>query len=228
VSKDKARIHQLLAQMSLGTKDYAGAIQHLEKTLDLDPSLLSAYSMIGNAYLAQNKFDEAIEQYQKALQKNPNEIPTRMLLGILHDQKKDYAGANEYYRKILEIDENFLPAANNLAWNYAEHGKDLDTAFLLANKTRSRDAENPEFADTLGWILYKKGSYKTALLLLKESSQKFEHNNPAVLYHLGMAQHSQGEQSAARDNLTKALSLDRHFPGAEDAEKTLVKLASQK
>ena len=227
ISKDKGRIHQLLAQMSLGMKDYTKAIQHLEKTLELNPSLVSAYSMIGNAYLAQNKFDEAIEQYQKAIQKKPSEIPTRMLLGILHDQKKDYAKANEYYRKILDIDENFLPAANNLAWNYAEHGKDLDTAFLLANKTRSREPENPEFADTLGWILYKKGSYKTALLLLKESNEKFEYKNPAVLYHLGMTQYLQGEKSSARETLTKALSLDRHFPGADDAEKTLVKLGAK-
>jgi tetratricopeptide (TPR) repeat protein len=108
-------------------------------------------------------------------------------------------------------------AANNLAWNYAEHGKDLDGAFLLANKSLVKDPENPEYADTLGWILYKKGSYKLALVLLQQSSERFEHKNPSVLYHLGMTYHRQGDKSLARDTLTKSLLLDRSFAGADDA-----------
>jgi Tfp pilus assembly protein PilF len=40
-----------------------------------------------------------------------------------------------------------------------------------------------------------------------------------------MTYHRQGDESLARDTLTKALSLDRNFAGADDAAKILQSLA---
>jgi len=54
-----------------------------------------------------------------------------MMIGILRDLQKQPAKANEAYQKVLEIDKSFAAAANNLAWNYAEHGGSIDTAFSL-------------------------------------------------------------------------------------------------
>ena len=56
----------------------------------------------------------------------------------------------EAYQKVLEIDKSFAPAANNLAWNYAESNSNLDTAFNLAQKARDLRPNDPAIADTLG------------------------------------------------------------------------------
>src|SRR5262249_10585793 len=112
-------------------------------------------------------------------------------------------------------------AANNLAWNYAQYGGNLDVALALAQKARQADSENPGIADTLGWIYYKKGAYPTAIDLLNESNEKFGGKNPSVLYHLALAYDKSDERARAKESLTKALAVSQDFPEATEARKTL-------
>jgi tetratricopeptide (TPR) repeat protein len=218
-TKNQGPVYQLLAQYSIAEKDAPKALEYLQKAIDVSPDLLSSYFLIGQVYTGQRKFDEAIEQYQKIVQKKPKAVAPIMMLGVLHDLKKEHLKANEHYQKVLDIDKNFAPAANNLAWNYAENGGNLDIALSLAQRARELRPEEPRFADTLGWIHYKKGTYRTAIGLLKESNEKFEGKNPSVLYHLGMAYYKSGDKKLGREMLNKALSLNENFTGAEEAKK---------
>jgi tetratricopeptide (TPR) repeat protein len=177
--------------------------------------------------MAERKFDQAVVEYEKVIKKDPQSTGTHMLLGILYDLKQDHKKANDYYKKVLDINKNFAPAANNLAWNYMEHGGDLDVAVSLAQKAREILPDDPHVADTLGWIYYKKGVYATAIGILKESSEKFQNRNATVLYHLGMAHYRQGNPDAAGDTLKLALKISKDFPGAEEAKKVLTNLQAQ-
>ena len=220
-TKNQAGVYQLLGQISIGSKDYTRGIQYLEKALEINPNMPSAYFLIGNAYAAQQKFDAALELYNKVVKTNPKAVQAYMMMGILYDLKSQPQKANEYYQKILDINKDFYPAANNLAWNYVEHGGSLDIALGLAQKAREANPNDPGVGDTLGWIYYKKGAYGTALELLRESSQKIKNTNPTILYHLGMAAHKIGDESLARDSLGKAVNSGQSFPGVEEAKKTL-------
>ena len=75
-------------------------------------------------------------------------------------------------------------------------------------------------------INYKKGSYRTAVGLLKESNEKFKGSNPEVLYHLGMAYSKSGDKSSAFETLSKALASGTPFTGQEEAKKVLSELKS--
>jgi tetratricopeptide (TPR) repeat protein len=225
-TKNRAAVYQLMGQLKLRSKEFPRAIEYFEKAVDLDPSIASAYFSIGNAYAAQGKFDAAIEQYQKMISKKPKDVTALMVLGIIYDKKNQTQKANEYYQKALDINKNFAPAANNLAWNYAHHGGNIDVALGIAQRAREANPTDPGIADTLGWINYKKGSYLTAISLLKESNEKFKGANPEVLYHLGMSHLKNGDKAAARDVLAKALATDRPFMGRDEAKKTLDSLKS--
>jgi len=156
----------------------------------------------------------------------PGAIQAQMLMATMYELKGQKDKANEYYRKILEINKNFAPAANNLAWNYAEHGGNLDTALWLAQKAREANPNEPSYADTLGWIHYKKRNYDTAVALLKESSENFKNSNPTVLYHLGRAHQKAGQKEPAAEALKRALVLNPNFAEAEDAKRALQELAN--
>jgi hypothetical protein len=46
-------------------------------------------------------------------------------------------------------------------------------------------------------------------------------NNPAYLYHLGIAYDQSGDKLHAKEVLARALSLRDDFPGADQARKVL-------
>ena len=215
-----------MGQVKLAAKEYPLGIEYLEKVINLDPNATVAYYQIGNAYAAQKKFDSAISQYEKVIAKSPKAIPPLMMLAVLYDRKTQTDKANEHYRKILDINKNFVPAANNLAWNYAHFGGNLDVALGLAQRARELAPQDPGVADTLGWLSYKKGLYPTAISALKESNEANKGSNPEVLYHLGMAYAKNGDKTLATETLGKALSSDKNFTGREDAKKALEELKS--
>jgi tetratricopeptide (TPR) repeat protein len=144
-----------------------------------------------------------------------------MILGTLFDHKGQRDRANQEYERALTINTNFAPAANNLAWNYAEHGGNLDLALPLAQKARAMNPDNPQILDTLGWIYYKKGLFDSAVTLLRDSSEKFKNSEPVVLYHLGAAYNKSGRKVEARETLNRALALNKNFAGADEARRIL-------
>jgi tetratricopeptide (TPR) repeat protein len=196
----------------------------LEKAIALEPERLSVYYLLGNAYAVQKQFDVAIEQYQTMIKKNPNLVPPHMMAAVLYEFKQDRAKANQHYQKALDINKRFAPAANNLAWNFAEHGGNLDVALGLAQRARESSPNDATVADTLGWIYYKKGAYGSAISLLKESNEKFSGKNPSVMYHLGMAYQKNKDKALAKQALTQALTIGQDFPEMADAKQALESL----
>ena len=143
-----------------------------------------------------------------------------MILGMIAEQEKDVQKAQAHYRKTLAIDPRFNPAANNLAWLMSEYEGDLAEALSLAEGAREQQEYKPHIADTLGWIYYKKDAYLKAVSLLQEAGDKLPKNS-VVQYHLGMAQHKNGDRLKAKQSLTAAFQLSPNFPGSDDAKATL-------
>ena len=121
------------------------------------------------------------------------------------------------------IRNNFAPAANNLAYNYAAYGGNIDIALGLAQRARGSNPTSPTIADTLGYTHYKKGTNLTAIELLTEANGAFKGDNPTVLYHLALAYEKAGEHTRARDYLRKAFGLGREFADNADAKRMLEK-----
>ena len=146
-----------------------------------------------------------------------------MLSGQLNQKKGDSAKAGEAYEKLLELNPTFAAAANNLALLYAERTETLEKALELAETARNAAPEEPLIADTLGWVLYKRGTYQRALSLLKESVSKLP-DNAELQYHLGMIYYKLDEKEAAWLTLNRALELSGNFPGIEEAREVLEEL----
>ena len=79
-----------------------------------------------------------------------------MTLGEIYEKQKDPLKARDAYEKLLTKNPEFVPALNNLAYLYAEKLNDVDKAYKLARKASDLRSD-ASIADTLGWVLYKKG-----------------------------------------------------------------------
>jgi tetratricopeptide (TPR) repeat protein len=220
---DNAVIYNLLGRAALVTRHQAQAETYFKKSLELDKTLLVSYMDLGRLYLRQNDPRKAVTELEAALAVNPELVQAHTMLGIVHEGLKEFDKAKASYERALQLSPKFAPAANNLAWLYAEQGGNIDTALALAQTAREQRPQDPLIADTLGWLYYKKHAYLRAISLLKEAAEQAS-DNPLIQYHLGMAYHQQGQKDLARKSLQVSLKLSASYPGAEEAKKVLGEL----
>jgi tetratricopeptide (TPR) repeat protein len=194
-----------------------------KKAIQLDPNFSSAYNLLIQAYLATKKLPQAVSQLEALLSKNPNDKSALMTLGLLYEQMKDYPKERDAYEKLLAINPDFVPALNNLAYLYTERLDDLNKAYDLARKAHDLQPQDASVADTLGWVLYKRGDYQQALTILQESAEKAP-DNPEIQFHLGMTAYMMGQTNLAKVALQKAASATKDFPGKDESKRRLALL----
>jgi tetratricopeptide (TPR) repeat protein len=155
-------------------------------------------------------------------------------IGRLQDSKRmisaqinDLTAPVENYQKALQVDQNATIAANNLAWDYAAHDQgNLDEAVRLAQGVVQKYPDIAGFADTLGWVFYKKGLHAAAVEQLQKAVAHAK-DSATYHYHLGMALIGKGDKAGGRRELEQALALgekNKDFTQAEDARQTLASL----
>jgi tetratricopeptide (TPR) repeat protein len=210
----------LLARVLLAASETKAAETALLKVIELQPESPIGYFLLARHYLNTKEEDKALANFQQAAAKNPNSVEPLMLMAVMQDQRKDYEAARANYEKVLAINPKFSAALNNLAYLYAERLNNLDRAYALAQQARTQLPSEPNIADTLGWILYRRGEYPYALTLLGESAEKLP-NTPDVHYHLGMTYYMLGEEASARAALERAIGINTEFGGADLAQRAL-------
>ena len=222
-SPNNPLLYNLLGQLWMQTKDTDQAEMAFKKAIELDNSIIASYMNLGQLYQQAGKLDQAAQEYEAVLQKNSTVASAHILLGIIHERRKEYGKAQAQYEQALKLNPKFAPAANNLAWLMAEHGGDLDGALSYAQTAREQKPDDPNIADTLGWIYYKKNAFPLAVNLLKEAVEKLP-NEPVVQFHYGMAQYKNGNAAGAKKALQASLKLSKDFSGSEEAQQTLAGL----
>jgi tetratricopeptide (TPR) repeat protein len=210
----------LLAKILLAKNDRPGAVAALQKAIQLAPDSPTAYFLLAGIYASENQEQKALDSLAEVIAKNPKDISALMLTAVMHDRQKNAAAARDAYEKLLAVNPRFSTALNNLAYLYAEQFGELDKAAALAQRARELQPQEPHYADTLGWIQFRKGQYPWALSLLQEAAPKLT-AEPEVQYHLGMAYYMMGREAPARLALQEALKSGAGFAGADDARSAL-------
>ena len=204
-------------------RDWAKAEEALQKAVQANPNFIPAYELLASAYYSENKIPEAIRQLDAEQSAHPGDPRPLLIEGMMYERMKDYSKSREAYEKVLTLDPNSLVALNNLAVLYVDQLNDFDKAYEFAQKARASQPGNDAIADTLGWVLYKRGEYQQALPLLQESVNKDPENGERQ-FHLGMACYMMGQGSAARAALEKAVAANSDFTGKNEARSRLAQL----
>ncbi|HLL17035.1 MAG TPA: tetratricopeptide repeat protein [Pyrinomonadaceae bacterium] len=191
-------------------RDAQQAEAALRRTLELDPGFVPALNALGALYVNTNRPEEAIAEFRRMSDKRPDDPTPYMLIGMVEDGRKNYDASTEAYKRALTINAENAFAANNLAWNYAEYGKgNLDEAVRLAQGVVQKFPEEPGYADTLGWVYYKKGLNAAAVEQLQKAVRQTTArgaDSATYRYHLGLALAAVGRKPEARQQLQQALN----------------------
>jgi Tfp pilus assembly protein PilF len=145
-----------------------------------------------------------------------------MIAVLLQSQNKT-AEARQRYEQIVASSPRAVVAANNLAWIYAEEGTNLETAARLARQAKAAMPDRPEVSDTLGWVLYKKGEYTTALPAFLDAVRG-NPSNAGYQYHLGLTYAALRENGKAAEALQRSIALDGTSETAQAARQALAAL----
>jgi tetratricopeptide (TPR) repeat protein len=222
---DSPAAHFLEGKVLIAEGKWDMAAGELKKTLQLDPNFFSAYDLLIQTYVATNKLPQALDQLQAQLVKEPNNASALLTLAVLYERMEHFPQARDAYERLLSINPNLVPALNNLAYLDAERLNDLDKGYELARRARDLQGDDPAIADTLGWILSKRGDYQQALPILQESVEKLP-DSPEIQFHLGMTAYMMGQTDLAKVALRKAAGSARDFPGKDESKRRLAQLES--
>jgi Flp pilus assembly protein TadD len=223
--EDSPKLLVLAGKTAAATGDLPEAETYFRRAIEMDPSTLEAYSMLGRMFVAQKRLTDAMREFEAAAARRPTSVSAQTMVAMLLEVQGRRAEARKRYLRILEIDPRAAVAANNLAWQMAEAGENLDLALQYSQTAKAALPDRPEINDTLGWIYYKKGLTSLAIGSLRESVEKAP-QNPLFHYHLGMAYAKHGDTRSARRALEQALAMSGSFPGADEARRALGELKS--
>jgi len=207
----------------MGQKNTAKAEEAFRKQASTDEGRVAGSMNLANFYHSQGAFDAAIAELQNVISVNPKSGEAYTMLGMVYGELKDVKKAMEHYRTALKNDAGQAIAANNLAFLLTENGGDLKEAEQLAQQARKLLPNSATVADTLAWIYYQRGAYRSAIELLRDCVKQ-EPKNAAFFYRLGMAYSKNGDTAQAREALTQALNLDPGMPQASEIKSVLQKL----
>lgn len=222
-SPDSAAVLLLEAKVYATQREWAKAEATLEKVLELNANLPSAFELLVSVYIKAKRLPEAVERLESFIAKRPDHLGALMTLGLVFDEMKNFERARQTYEKLLAFKPDAVVAANNLAYLYSKHLNNPAKAHEWASKARSIEPDNPAIADTFGWILYQAGDYKQAAALLKEAADKMP-DAPEVQYHWAMASYMMGDGESARKGFQTATRSEKDFPDKEDARRRLAAL----
>jgi tetratricopeptide (TPR) repeat protein len=205
---DEAELQVLFGELSLRMQRAEDAEAAFQRAIELEPNSLRAYTSLAGIYLAAGRGPQAIATYEKALEKNPGSGSLHLLLASLLEAGGRAQDAMGHYEQALAVDPGLSVAKNNLAYLMAERGQDLDRALELAQEAKADLPDNPNAADTLGWVLYKKKLPAAAIGYLREAVGGLppgDPNLPLVRHHLALAYEANEERAQAIETLEQAV-----------------------
>jgi tetratricopeptide (TPR) repeat protein len=144
----------------------------------------------------------------------------RLELSQAYSAAREHEKSEEQLKLLLEADPDDETANNNLGYQWADRGVNLDDAERMIRKAikldreqrgkaidLESDRESATYVDSLGWVLFRKGDLKGARAELEKATALQGGDDPVIWDHLGDVLFRQGDKDKGATAWRKALSL---------------------
>ncbi len=207
------------------TGNFERAEADVLRAFEVAPGLPGAGELLFSIYRSQGRLEEARRSFEEAEEAGVLHSGARMLLGHIYVRSGEDDKARSVFEKVLADNPFMTTAKNDLAFLLAVEGEDLDRALRLAEEAQQARSSNPNAADTVGYVYYRKGLHEAALQQFRYaidlSQEKMDGLVPILHYHLGLTLHALGRDAEAAAAFETALGIDADFRNAEDARRLL-------
>jgi tetratricopeptide (TPR) repeat protein len=200
----------------------SAAADVLEKGLDQKPENPQMFSLYGAIMDAKGEYEKALKRLEQGMERFPEHAQLLFYYGTLNDKIGKKELMVQTMKKVLELDPKHTQAINYLAYTYAEDSSNLSEAETLARKAHQLSPEDPFIMDTLGWVLFKQGRVKEAILWL-ETAHNQQPTESIIADHLGDAYIQHRLPEKAKQMYQRAME---HESDKEKQKKIEIKLTS--
>ncbi|HEV8574214.1 MAG TPA: tetratricopeptide repeat protein [Dehalococcoidia bacterium] len=211
--------HFLFTQGKLDEAD-----RQYESALEALPGYVHAIAGQARLAASHGQFGEAIGLYSTVVERQPV-LEYVIALGDVYRADGRNADAQRQYDLVAVIDQLYKANGINTdlesALFLADHG-DPERAVVQATAAYQLQPGSIRAADVLSWALYKAGRLEEAVTY-SEQALRLGTKDALLLFHAGMINNAAGNDSTARDLLSRAVEMNPAFSVlySEEAVNTL-------
>jgi tetratricopeptide (TPR) repeat protein len=185
--------------------NHAGlARQAFSEAMMIGPNYIDPALLLAEMDLSDGNLTAARSKLNRVLSQQPGNLRAEFLLARVEEKAGSREEAAKLYRAVIDCNPSHAQALNNLAFGLiADHP---DEALEYAQRAVGAAPEDPATQDTLGWVYYRKGNYRSAIRYLRSAVDK----EPTAIrrLHLSLTYARLGDRLEAQKNLRVALELD--------------------
>lgn len=210
----RAATYDYLAALLAMSDRYDEALSTAKKAIALDPSSAALASRVPWILFFADRKADAERSYRRLLAQFDNQredAPTRqvlrqarLMLSALAEQDQE---REEWLEQILDEFPEDVGAMNDLAYLWADAGRNLGRATKMLETAVAAEPENAAYRDSLGWAYFRQGRYDQAVGQLQQAVDKIAEPDPVLLEHLGDALSAAGRPAEALDVWQAAVAL---------------------
>lgn len=165
---------------------------------------------LGDLLRRHKRWDEAIAAYSQAIERIGalEKRHWRMLYsrGIALERAKRWPEAERDFLRALEFEPDQPYVLNYLGYSWVDQGVNLERALDMIHSAVRRQPNDGYIIDSLGWVYYRLGNYKKAVLELERAIQ-IRPQDPVINDHLGDAYWRVGRTLEAHFQWQRSLGL---------------------
>lgn len=181
-------------------KKYDEAIETLKKLLRTNPNNFQVLFNLGDALRISNNQEDAIRYYNEAISTifydSEKYWPIYYALAVSYDRNNEWDKAEENLQKALKLSNRHPQVLNYLGYSWLKNGTNTDKAVAFILEAYEKEPNDGVIIDSLGWVYFKTGDYKNAILYLEKASE-LNPQNAIISDHLGDAYWLGGRKNEA-------------------------------
>jgi len=166
---------------------------------------IELYQLEAGLLLSLDLENQAYQLLSSGLKQFPNDLELLYTRAMIAAQQGNYQQTEKDLRQLISIDSNNAIALNALGYSILEHSDQIEEAYKLIKQAFTLNPNDPATIDSMGWVLFKLGQPKAALIHLKKAMAIMP--DPEIIAHVGEVEWSLGNRNAAlkiwRESLQK-------------------------
>lgn len=150
--------------------------------------------------------ETAMKLVNQSLLESPKSTALLYTRSLLQEKQDNLVEMERDLRTVIALEPDNATALNALGYSLANRTERFEEAHTLISKALELQPEEPAILDSMGWVLYRQGSYEEAIEFLTRAYIGYP--DPEVAAHLGEVLWITGQTSKAKDVWRGALLKD--------------------